>query len=232
MFSSLIYKLSLLEMKYMRTPWLTLSILGVASAIVSASVAYKTGALSIYQSMSMMFSICGVIVLASIVSTLQTMMEITEQIKDRSAYEAGKLSILEERLMWLVCSPHELSRFISNTFFEWDREQDEGFLMRCVLQFCEQFSAAQLRQGLPSSLERWQVVSGQAFAEINENVHNMSAGSLKEYYAESLILFKKQRAESQYTWIPHQTTNQLLSAYKQELDVARVLMPWIGEVQQ
>ena len=156
---------------------------------------------------------------------LRKMKTSLNNLKQTAIHSADKLTHSEVRLMNFTITAHEAERQLVQCFFDWDMSMDDLFFMRKITQWCELWSAAQHRVGLPCGLQEWQFILHSAISKINEDIKGLEVEKDRLYYIESMEIFEGQRSNHETTAAPSMSGHELKCAYKEKVSLIGCLMP-------
>ena len=198
----------------------------VSLACLAMSVnIWHTEVISKVELLTIMMCVMGLSVSMQIFLLLLKLKSTLSNLKQTAIHSADKLTHSEVRLMNFTISAHEAQRQLSQSFFDWDVSIDPVFFMRKITQWCELWSAAQHRAGLPCGLEEWQWILQSAIGKINEDITGLEDEKDRDYYIKSMTIFEGQRKDHETTALPLSTVSELRAAYKEKVSKIGNLMP-------
>ena len=198
----------------------------VSLACLAMSVnIWHTEMISKVELLTIMTCVMGLSVSMQIFLLLLKLKSTLSNLKQTAIHSADKLTHSEVRLMNFTITAHEAQRQLNQTFFDWDVSMDPVFFMRKITQWCELWSAAQLRAGLPCGLEEWQWILQSAIGKINKDITSLEDEKDRDYYIKSMTIFEGQRIDHETTAVPLSSVSELRAAYKEKVSKIGNLMP-------
>ena len=186
---------------------------------------WMTESISIVELFTIISCVIVVSVSVQIYMILRKLKTTLTNLKQTAVHSADKLTHSEVRLMNFTITAHEAERQLVQSFFDWDISIDRVFFVRKMTQWCELWSAAQHRAGLPCGLQEWQWILQSAIGKINKDITDIEDEKDREYYVKSMEIFEGQRVNHETTAVPSMSGHELRCAYQEKVRGIGCLMP-------